>query len=152
MVLMFSLNSNAQIVKAEIRATGLTCSMCSNAINKQLKTVPEVVNVEIDLNSNTFTVTLKEGNELSPKIFKEKVEKAGFFIGSLVVTAKSNTITQSSFIMVNDKKSNASEIQFQVVDKGYVTEKEFKKLSKSYKYIDTYASNNEDDFHIKMIN
>ena len=96
MVLMFSLNSNAQIVKAEIRATGLTCSMCSNAINKQLKTVPEVVNVEIDLNSNTFTVTLKEGNELSPKIFKEKVEKAGFFIGSLVVTAKSNTITQSS--------------------------------------------------------
>lgn len=104
MVLMFSLNSNAQIVKAEIRATGLTCSMCSNAINKQLKTVPELVNVEIDLNSNTFTVTLKEGNELSPKIFKEKVEKAGFFIGSLVVTAKSNTITQSSYIMVNDKK------------------------------------------------
>ena len=47
MVLMFSLNSNAQIVKAEIRATGLTCSMCSNAINKQLKTVPEVVNVEL---------------------------------------------------------------------------------------------------------
>ena len=134
MVLMFSLNSNAQIVKAEIRATGLTCSMCSNAINKQLKTVPEVVNVEIDLNSNTFTVTLKEGNELSPKIFKEKVEKAGFFIGSLVVTAKSNTITQSSYIMVNDKKSNASEIQFQVVDKGYVTEKEFKKLSKSDLY------------------
>ena len=104
------------------------------------------------MNSNTFTVTLKEGNELSPKIFKEKVEKAGFFIGSLVVTAKSNTITQSSYIMVNDKKSNASEIQFQVVDKGYVTEKEFKKLSKSYKNIDTYAANNEDDFHIKMIN
>ena len=152
MVLMFSLNSNAQIVKAEIRATGLTCSMCSNAINKQLKSMPEVINVETDLNTNTFTVTLKEGNGLSPKVFKEKVEKAGFFIGSLVVTAKSNTITQSSYIMVNDKKSNASEIQFQVVDKGYVTEKEFKKLSKSYKNIDTYASNNEDDFHIKMIN
>ena len=103
--------------------------MCSNAINKQLKTLPEVVNVETDLNTNTFTVTLTEGNTLSPKVFKEKVEKAGFFIGSLVVTAKSNTITQSSYIMVNDKKSNASEIQFQVVDKGYVTEKEFKKLS-----------------------
>jgi hypothetical protein len=39
-----------------------------------------------------------------------------------------------------------------VVDKGYVTEKEFKRLSKSYKNIVTYASNNEDDFHIKMIN
>lgn len=152
MVLMFSIKSNAQIVKAEIRATGLTCSMCSNAINKQLKTLPEVVDVAIDLNTNTFTVTLKEGNELSPKVFKDKVEKAGFFIGSLLLTAKPETITKSSYILVNDKKSNASEVQFHVVDKGYVTEKEFKKLSKSYKNIETYASNNEEDFHIKMIN
>ena len=29
---------------------------------------------------NSFTVTLKEGNELSPKVFKDKVEKAGFFM------------------------------------------------------------------------
>ncbi len=152
MVLMFSIKSNAQIIKAEIRATGLTCSMCSNAINKQLKTMSEVVSIETDLNTNTFTVTLKEGNDLSPKVFKEKVEKAGFFIGSLVVTAKPETIAKSSYILVNDKKSNAYEVQFQVLDKGYVTEKEFKKLSKSYKNVETYASNNEEDFHIKMIN
>ena len=152
MVLMSSIKGNAQIVKAEIRATGLTCSMCSNAINKQLKSMPEVADVATDLNTNTFTVTLKDGNDLNPKVFKDKVEKAGFFIGSLVVTAKSNTITKNSYILVNDKKNNASEVQFQVVDKGYVTEKEFKKLSKSYKNIVTYASNNEDDFHIKMIN
>lgn len=152
MVLMFSMKSNAQISKAEIRATGLTCSMCSNAINKQLKSLPEVVNVETDLNTNTFTVTLKEGNELSPKVFKEKVEKAGFFIGSLVVTAKPETIAKNSYILVNDRPNNVTEIQFQVVDKGYVTEKEYKKLSKSYKNVETYASNNEDDFHIKILN
>ena len=35
-------NVNAQISKAEIVATGLTCSMCSNAINKQLKSLTEV--------------------------------------------------------------------------------------------------------------
>lgn len=151
-ILMFSLKSNAQIVKAEIRATGLTCSMCSNAINKQLKTLPEVVNVETDLNTNTFTVTLTEGNTLSPKVFKEKVEKAGFFIGTLVLTAAPKTITQGSYILVNDKTATGNEIQFQVVDKGYVTEKEFKKLSKSFKNVDTYASNNEDDFHIKILN
>lgn len=152
MVLMFSIKSNAQIVKAEIRATGLTCSMCSNAINKQLKTLPEVSNVEIDLNTNTFTVTLIEANKLSPKIFKDKVEKAGFFIGSLIITAKSETISKSSYILVNDKKSKATEVQFQVVDKGYVTEKEFKKIYKSYKNIATYIANNEDDFHIKILN
>ncbi len=152
MVLMFSIKSNAQIVKAEIRATGLTCSMCSNAINKQLKALPEVANVETDLNTNTFTVTLKEGNELSPKTFKDKVEKAGFFIGSLIITAKSETVSKSPYILVNDKKSDAKEVQFQVVDKGYVTEKEFKKLSKSYKDIATYVANSEDDFHIKILN
>lgn len=151
-VLMFSMKSNAQIVKAEIRATGLTCSMCSNAINKQLKALPEVTNVETDLNTNTFTVTLKEGNELSPKTFKEKVEKAGFFIGSLIITAKSETVSKSPYILVNDKKIDATEVQFQVVDKGYVTEKEFKKLSKSYKDIATYVANSEDDFHIKILN
>ena len=151
-VLMFSIQSNAQIVKAEIRATGLTCSMCSNAINKQLKTLPEVVKVETDLNTNTFTVTLTEGNTLSPKVFKDKVEKAGFFIGTLELTAKPETITQSPYILVNDNVAKGTEIQFQVVDKGHVTEKEFKKLSKSYKNVETYASNNEDDFHIKILN
>ena len=150
MVLMFSITSNAQIVKAEIRATGLTCSMCSNAINKQLKSMPEVADVATDLNTNTFSVTLKEGNDLNPKVFKDKVEKAGFFIGSLVVTAKSDTITKNSYVLVNGKKNNASEVQFQVVDKGYVTEKEFKKLSKSLKNVETYASNNEDDITLKF--
>lgn len=151
-VLMFSMKSNAQIVKAEIRATGLTCSMCSNAINKQLKSMPEVANVETDLNTNTFTVTLKEGNSLTPKVFKEKVEKAGFFIGSLVLTTKTETIKKEGYIAVNNASTNNAEVQIQVLDKGYVTEKEFKKLSKSLKNVATYSSNNEDDFHVKYVN
>ena len=126
--------------------------MCSNAINKQLKSLPEVVNVETDLNTNTFTVILKENNTLSPKIFKDKVEKAGFFIGSLILTTKSETIKQAAYVLVSKASDNNTDIQIQVLDKGYVTEKEYKKLSKSFKNVETYASNNEDDFHIKIIN
>lgn len=148
---MFSLSANAQISKAEIRATGLTCSMCSNAINKQLRTLPEVVDVETDLNTNTFTVTLKKGNTLSLKIFKEKVEKAGFFIGSLVVTTKLKAINESAYVLVNKVANKDNEVQFQVLDKGYVTEKEFKKLLKTYKNIGTYGLNKEDDFHVKIL-
>lgn len=162
MVLMFSLNSNAQIVKAEIRATGLTCSMCSNAINKQLKTVPEVVNVEIDLNSNTFTVTLKEGNELSPKIFKEKVEKAGFFIGSLVITMPSENLKVDgnktilvngfTFVLLNEELKNSNgETKLKIYDKGYVTQKEHKKLLKTFLKTASYPIDNEDDYHIKAV-
>ena len=151
-IMLLSANTNAQISKAEIRATGLTCSMCSNAINKQLKSLPEVVNVATDLNTNTFTVTLSESNTLTPKVFKEKVEKAGFFIGSLVLTTKAETIKKGAYVLVNNTLNNSAEVQIQILDKGYVTEKEFKKLSKSLKDIVTYNSNNEDDFHVKYVN
>ena len=144
--------STAQISKAEIKATGLTCSMCSNAINKQLKSMLEVVNVDTDLNTNTFTVTLKKDNALSPKIFKEKVEKAGFFIGSLIVSMKSEALNRKNYIFVNNKTEAASsDVKIQVLDKGYVTDKEYKKLVKSYKNIASYAVMNDDDFHVKMI-
>lgn len=144
--------ANAQISKAEIRATGLTCSMCSNAINKQLKSMPEVVNVETDLNTNTFTITLKEDNNLTPKIFKDKVEKAGFFVGTLFITANADAISGANYIKVNTVDAKSNEIRFQVLDKGFVTQKEFKKLTKTFKNVATYAINNEDDFHIKVLN
>jgi len=151
-VLIASTKATAQISKAEIRATGLTCSMCSNAINKQLKSLPEVVDVETDLNTNTFTVKLKEDNTLSPKVFKDRVEKAGFFIGTLILTTKLETIKQSTYVLINNVSNSNKEVKFQVMDKGYVTEREFKKLLKSLKNLATYASNNEDDYHIKIIN
>ena len=149
-LLVFSL-SNAQISNAEIKATGLTCSMCSNAINKQLKSMPEVASVDTDLNTNTFTVTLKKDNTLSPKIFKDKVEKAGFFIGSLIVSMNTEAIKNKNYINVNDNKSVGSVAKIQILDKGFVTAKEYKKLSKSFKNLPTYAANSEDDFHIKFV-
>jgi copper chaperone CopZ len=152
LAILFTTISQAQIAKAEIQATGLTCSMCSNAINKQLKSLAEVENVEIDLNTNTFTVTLKENNSLKPSVFKENVEKAGFFIGSLILTVKPETIAKEPYIIVGGKEKQANEILIQVLDKGYVTDKTFKKLSKSYKNSTTFNNNSEADFHIKVLN
>lgn len=149
---LFSITSQAQIVKAEIQATGLTCSMCSNAINKQLKSLADVENVAIDLNSNTFTVTLKANNSADPSLFKENVEKAGFFIGSLILTVDPKTIAQKPYMVVDGKANAANTVQVQVLDKGYVTDKTFKKLSKSYKNSTTYTTNSESDFHVKIIN
>jgi len=144
--------SNAQISKIELRATGLTCSMCSNAIFKQLESISDVDSVETDLNTNTFIVFLKKDNELNPKTFKEKVEKAGFFIGVFIVTATPEILDQNIYILLDGKPKKQTEIKFQVLDKGYVTEKEFKKLSKTYKDLATYSANNENDFHIKILN
>lgn len=150
--ILYTTIGTAQIAKAEIRATGLTCSMCSNAINKQLKTLPEVVNVETDLNTNTFVVELKDGNTLTPLVFKEKVEKAGFFIGSLIITVDSDIVLKKPYIIVKDSQNMSKQVQIQILDKGFVTEKEFRKLVKSYKSVATFNKNNEDVFHIKILN
>ena len=150
-IVLLSMKSNAQILKIEIRATGLTCSMCSNAIFKQLESIPEVDSLETDLNTNTYMITLKNGSNINPKIFKEKVEKAGFFVGIFIVTATPEIFTQASYIILNEKPNNDSLITFQVLDKGYVTDKEYKKHSKTYKEIATYSDGNEDNFHIKIM-
>ena len=162
-VALLSINiSLAQISKAEIIATGLTCSMCSNAINKQLKSLPEVQNVAIDLNTNTFTVTLKKNNNISPKILKERVQKAGFFVGSMIITLdfdnqkiqKNIKIKKNNldliFLDTNAKTLNGL-TNLKILDKEYVVTKEFKKLSKLYSNIPTFIAENQDDYHLKVL-
>jgi copper chaperone CopZ len=162
LIIALSLKANAQISKAEIIATGLTCSMCSNAINKQLKTLSEVDSVSTDLNTNTFTVYLKKDNMLKPRILKESVEKAGFFVGSMVLTVafnkeevKENQVVKAgeiSYVVVDAKpKTLNGETKVQVLDKGFVTVKEYKKLTKSLVKTPSYAIENEDDYHVKAL-
>lgn len=153
-VFLASLSAPAQISKAEIIATGLTCSMCSNAINKQLKSMAEVENVAVDLNTNTFTVSLKENNTLTPNVLKENIEKTGFFIGSMVLTIdlgttkieESKAVKKQSgtYVFVNggDKTIDGA-IKVQVLNDGFVTKKEFKKSAKlQAKYADLVAQEN----------
>jgi copper chaperone CopZ len=153
-----SIAVNAQLIKVEIMATGLTCSMCSNAINKQLKTISEVEKVDIDLNKNLFVVTLKTDNKLTPKTFKDKVEKAGFFIGSMVLSVNlgNQTIEDNkkidNYIFIDTKAQTLNGLaKVKVLDKGYVTAKEYKKLEKAYTKYQTYSKDNEGIFHLKAI-
>jgi copper chaperone CopZ len=154
-ILLFLMSqvSMAQISKIEIQATGLTCSMCSNAINKQLKSLSEVENVTTDLNTNTFVVYLKPNSTLTPKTFKENVEKAGFFIGTMVVTLDSANLNSNAtrFIpLENQAATDSKEIKIRILDKGYVTQKEFKKLEKKYAKNTSYTSLNSEVFHYKL--
>ena len=159
---LFALNANAQIAKAEIIATGLTCSMCSNSINKQFKALAEVDKVETDLNTNTFTVYLKKDTKITPRILKERVEKAGFFVGSMVVTMQFENLNISdnlsviqdnlSLIFIDSKpKTLNGETRIKILDKGFVTQKEYKKLSKLYAKYPSYTIENEDNYHLKTI-
>jgi len=161
LVLIASVKSYSQISKVEIVATGLTCSMCSNSINKQFKSMAEVESVSTDLNTNTFTIFLKENNSLTPKALKASVEKTGFFIGSMVLTIdlgnvqiKQNVKVQQNsgtyvFVAGPDQSIKGS-VQVKVLNDGYVTKKEFKK---SAKVLDKYTelSSQENTYLVKTI-
>lgn len=161
LVMLTSIKSFSQIAKAEIIATGLTCSMCSNAINKQLKSMTEVDSISTDLNTNTFTVHFKENSMVQPKVLKNAVEKAGFFVGSMVLNMKIDaekvkdnliSIDGATFVFVDTKKPISDDLaSYQVMDKGFITQKEYKKISKSYSKYPTYSAENENNYHLKPI-
>jgi copper chaperone CopZ len=140
-MLLGMMNSYAQISKAEIIATGLTCSMCSNAINKQLKAMPEVEKVMIDLNTNTFVVIIKKNSVITPQQLKANIEKTGFFVGSMILTMdvanlqpKDNTGFKNEsgtyvFVDANEKAAGGT-LRLKVLNSGFVTKKEYKQSAK----------------------
>ena len=161
-ILFASVIANAQITKAELTATGLTCSMCSKATYKQLTSIPEVEKVETDLNKTAFILHFKNGSAVNPGDLKKKVEDAGFSVGELIVVFNFNNQkaeNNSSFTQDNitytfmDTKPGvlAGEVKVKVLDKGFVVEKEYKKFSKLAKQYPTYATVNNNSYHIKTL-
>lgn len=136
--LLFSLSVQAQVSKVSLQASGLTCSMCSNSINKSLKTLDFVEKVMADIKTSTFNISFKPGAEVNFDQLKKKVEDAGFFVANLTAT-----VNFSNLIIEKDEHYNVAgmnihflnakgqvlngEQAIQVVDKGYVSAKAFKK-------------------------
>ena len=139
-IIFFALFANAQLQKAEFQASGLTCSMCSNAINKALKTVPFIESVNTDLNKNVFEITFKKNTPVDIDAIKKKVEGAGFSIAKFWITINWNdqkinndehvSIEGVNFHFMNVRPQTLNGVQrLQVIDKNYVSAKEFKKCS-----------------------
>jgi len=132
--------SQAQFTKATLQATGLTCAMCSNAINKALQKIPFIATVKSDIKNAAFTMVFKQDVQLDIDAIKEAVEDAGFSIGSLKITG-----TFSGMKIVKDEHVKMGNENFHflnaenqvlqgeqtitVVDKNFVTEKQYKKYS-----------------------
>lgn len=161
-ILLGSLMAKAQITKAEVTATGLTCSMCSKATYKQLTSLTEVEKIETDLNKTTFILHFKKGSAINPGDIKKKVEDAGFSIGELVMVININNQkaeNNTSFTMDNitytfmDTKPVVltGEVKVKILDKGFVVEKEYKKLLKMTKQYPAYARPNNNVYHIKIL-
>jgi copper chaperone CopZ len=153
--------SQAQISKAELIATGLTCSMCSKATYKQLQSIPGVEKITTDINSSSFIIQYKAGAAVNVADIRKKVQDAGFSVGSLVVemnlknvSAANNssfTYNNSNFIFVETPtKSLNGVVKLKLLDKGFITDKEFKQMAKNAKQYPSYNSQ-ANAFHVKPI-
>lgn len=134
-----------QFTQAQLQATGLTCALCSNAINKALLQLPFVSTVKSDIKTSSFAIVFKEGNTVDFDEIKQAVEDAGFSVGKLSVTGKFEAVEVESdthvrvgtynFHFVNTQKETLSgERTLILADKGFVSAKDFKKWSARSKH------------------
>ena len=77
------------------------------------------------MNNNSFIVLLKKGNKITPRILKESIEKAGFFVGEMFVWFENEAVS-SNYIFLNDDKT----FKYKILDKGYTSSKEYRKNKK----------------------
>ena len=144
LIAFVGLSSQAQFTKATLQATGLTCAMCSNAINKALVKVPFVESVRADIKNSAFHMVFKQGQKVEIDALKDAVEDAGFSVGSLQLTGnfsdikvendKHITIDNEVFHFLNTTEQVLNgEKTITVVDKDFLTARQFKKLSSTTK-------------------
>lgn len=135
--------ANAQWQRGRLQATGLTCSMCSNAIHKSLSKLAFVEQVEADIAKSMFILRFKSTTDVDPDKLRAAVEDAGFAVGNLELEA---IINEQPVLSVNQhlvwhgfqfhvKQANrelphAGTWIFQFQDKGFVPVARYKKLAK----------------------
>ncbi len=59
---LLSFAGMAQFKSASLQAAGLTCAMCTKAINTSLEQLPFVKDVEVDIKTSSFIINFKEGS------------------------------------------------------------------------------------------
>jgi len=129
--------AEAQVMKVDLQASGLTCSMCSKSINKALKTLDFIDKIVTDIKRYNFQLTFKPGSHVDFDLIKRKVEGAGFFVSGFVATIlfdnvpiKANEpvlIDNHKLFFVNQSgQSLSGATQVRILDKGFVSSKEYK--------------------------
>ena len=163
-LLLSAAQVKAQFKSIDVNVSGLTCSMCSFATEKALRTLDFVQNVQPDLNTNLFVITFKPGKTVSIDMIKDKVKSAGFSVYKLEAVFSFNNLkisnnylfsyegNQYEFLNVGDKTLNG-DVKMAFIDKDFVPEDQYKKMLKDSKYKDLAANDkigSEKIYHVTL--
>lgn len=132
--------TQAQFKTAILQASGLTCAMCTKAINNSLEELSFVESVKADIKNSAFKIVFKPGIAMDIDELKKGVEDAGFSVAKLRLTGSFSNIEIKNdehvvingntyhFLKVNNQTLNG-EKEITIVDKNFLTAKEFKKFT-----------------------
>ena len=141
---MIYIGGYSQFSKASLQASGLTCSMCSKAVKVALEKVPFVQEVKVDIKNQEYTIIFKENNNADFDALKKAVEDAGFSVASFKVTGNFSDVSVQKdkhleldgknfhFVSNSDKVLNGEQT-LTIVDKDFLSAKDFKKFSAATK-------------------
>ncbi|NCI45991.1 heavy-metal-associated domain-containing protein [Sediminibacterium soli] len=163
LAVLASVSAGAQITKARLQASGLTCAMCSKAVYKALSSVASVEKVTPDIEGSSYDIRFKKDAEIKLDDLSKAVSDAGFSVSGLQVTAKfqNEKVEPNTHLSIDNQLLHFVNVPAQtlngektvrVVDKNFVSEKEAKKYEKltALKY---YASGTMDGkrvYHVTL--
>ncbi|HAI84136.1 MAG TPA: hypothetical protein DCL43_10730 [Chitinophagaceae bacterium] len=85
--------THAQIQTATLKASGLTCSMCSKAVYDALTKVDFVKSVKANIQKSEYTIQLDDTKKIELSQLAEAVEDAGFSVAEMFITTKLSNLT-----------------------------------------------------------
>lgn len=118
--------------------------MCTKAINNALQELPFVQSVQPDISNSSFNVVFKKSPVVNIDKVKEAVEDAGFSVSKMKITANFQdlairndehvTINGATFHFLNiSNQTLRGNREITLVDKNFISTKEFKKYSAATK-------------------
>ncbi len=160
---LVSVQSNAQVTKATLQASGLTCAMCSKAVYKALAAVPFVEKVQPNIQLSTYEISFKPGSKVEFDALSKAVIDAGFSVSMLKATAKFQNVQVQNDTHVNvggqlfhfmntPSQTLNGEKTVKLVDKTFVSAKEQKKYEKlsSMKCVQSGTMDGQRVYHVTM--
>lgn len=137
---LIGLTASAQFTTGTLQAAGLTCAMCTKAINETLKELPFVQTVKADIKNSQFIIQFKEGVNMDPDALKLGVQNAGFSVAKLklVFNFQNVKVDNDAHVKIGSKTYHFLDIRSQrldgektitFVDKNFVLVREFKKYA-----------------------
>ncbi len=142
--LLFSLTAQAQIKRAELQVSGLTCSMCNLSVKKSLEKIPFIKSIKADVETATYQIAFSDNRVIAFADIQNAVKRAGFSVAKLSFTSYFNNLAvaentqinlggSSYYVVASKTKTLQGEVAFQIVDKGFMLDKDFKKYQAKLK-------------------